>query len=238
VALLLTTISTTLVAQTSDEWDIPWTVVGDSAHFQLGHPVTLTGVVRGQNGEPISGASVSAETFKHFDYSDGNGRYLLELPAGSYRIIVRHLGYKNVYLRLRVLSPSLFNIDMEEGMTSLGEVTITSRAIDSNVKESLSGLTTLNVQEIKTLPTMMGEVDILKSLQLMPGVSSVGEGSSAFNVRGGRMDQNLVMLNDVPCSAQLMPWGSYQPLIRMCSKTLVSTKETFLPSMAEGRHRY
>jgi hypothetical protein len=87
---------------------------------------------------------------------------------------------------------------LEEGVTGLNEVVVTSRPIDSNIKESLPGLTTMSVQEIKSLPTLMGEVDILKSLQLMPGVSSVGEGSSGFNVRGGRMDQNLVLLNDAP----------------------------------------
>ena len=87
---------------------------------------------------------------------------------------------------------------MEEGTIGLEELVISSRAIDSNVKQSLPGLTKLNVQEIKTLPTFMGEVDILKSLQLLPGVSNVGEGSAGFNVRGGRMDQNLVLLNEAP----------------------------------------
>lgn len=190
----------TLVAQVDNwkEWDVPVTRVGDSTQFKPGQKVTLTGMVRGDNGAPVSGASVSVETFKYFDYADASGRYFLELPPGSYRVLVRHLGYKHVYLRLRIWSSGTLDIAMEEGATSLGEVTITSRAIDSNVKQSLSGLTTLNIQEIKSLPTMMGEVDVLKSLQLMPGVSSVGEGSSAFNVRGGRMDQNLVMLNDVP----------------------------------------
>lgn len=180
------------------EWDIPWKTIGDSARLKPGERLTLTGTVKDENGRPIAGASVSVETYRHFDFADEQGRYFLELPPGSYRVVVRHVGYKHVFLRLRIVSSSALDVTMEEGVTSLGEVTITSRAIDSNVKESLSGLTILNVQEIKTLPTLMGEVDVLKSLQLMPGVSSVGEGSSAFNVRGGRMDQNLVMLNDVP----------------------------------------
>ena len=124
--------------------------------------------------------------------------YVLELPPGRYRVAIRHVGMKPVYVRMHVLSGGLFNIEMQEGTTDLDEVVITSRAIDSNVKQSLPGLTTMNVQEIRSLPTLMGEVDILKSLQLMPGVSSVGEGSSGINVRGGRTDQNLVLLNDVP----------------------------------------
>lgn len=182
-----------------DDWDVPWIVVGDSAHLIPKQDLIITGKISiTVSGEVVTGASVSAETFKYFDYSDQNGHYVLELPPGKYRVMVRHVGMKAVYLRLVVLSAGLLNIKMEEGTTGLDEVVITSRALDSNVKQSLPGLTTFNIQEIRTLPTLMGEVDILKSLQLMPGVSSVGEGSSGFNVRGGRMDQNLVLLNDVP----------------------------------------
>ena len=181
------------------DWNVPWTVVGDSADLVPQTRVTMTGRIKVKGSQtPVSGASISVETFKYFDYSDQAGRYVLDLPPGKYRLVVRHVGMKSAYFRLIVLSPSVFDVEMEEGVTGLDEVVITSRAIDSNVKQSLSGLTTLNVQEIKSLPTMMGEVDILKSLQLMPGVTSVGEGSSGYNVRGGRIDQNLVLLNDVP----------------------------------------
>jgi hypothetical protein len=180
-------------------WNVPWQVIGDSANMVPNRDVIVTGSVTSLGtGEPISGASISAETFKYFDYTDQSGKYALELPPGRYRIIVRHVGMKTVYLRLRILSTGLYNIKMEEGTTDLDEVVISSRPIDSNVKQSLPGLAKLSVLEIKTLPTFMGEVDILKSLQLLPGVSSVGEGSAGFNVRGGRTDQNLILLNDAP----------------------------------------
>ena len=182
-----------------DDWDVPWQVIGDSSNLTSKQNVIVTGKISVKgSGEPITGASISAETFKYFDYSDQTGGYAVELPPGRYRIMVRHVGMKTIYLRLRILSGGLFNIQMEEGTIGLEELVISSRAIDSNVKQSLPGLTKLNVQEIKTLPTFMGEVDILKSLQLLPGVSNVGEGSAGFNVRGGRMDQNLVLLNDAP----------------------------------------
>lgn len=183
----------------TDQWNVPWTVVGDSADYFAKEVVIVTGSIRmAGSTEPVSNASVSAETFKYFDYSDKDGKYLLELPSGKYRVIVRHLGMKPVYLKLNILSAGVFNIEMEQGSTSLNEVIISSRPLDSNIRQTLPGITKLNIQEIRTLPTLMGEVDILKSLQLMPGVSSVGEGSAGFNVRGGRMDQNLVLLNDVP----------------------------------------
>src|SRR5690606_38624725 len=198
IVLLFVGIAPEVLAQ--EDWNlVPQVVIGDSATLKTSGRVLVTGTIsRKDTGAPVAGASVSADLFKHFDYSDQYGRYLLEMPPGRYRITVRYVGMKPQYLRLVVLSDGLLNVEMEEGTTQLAEVVISSRAIDSNVKESLTGLTKLNVQEVKTLPTMMGEVDILKTLQLMPGVTSVGEGSSGINVRGGRTDQNLILLNDVP----------------------------------------
>lgn len=182
------------------EWDkIPWTQIGDSTKVTQNPTVSITGKITSKGSkEPLTRASISADVFKYFDYSDQFGKYYLELPKGKYRITVRHVGMKPLYYKIRVASRGVLDIEMEEGSISLEEVIISSRQIDSNIKESLSGLTKFNIQEIKTLPTLMGEVDIVKSLQLMPGVTSVGEGSSGFNVRGGRTDQNLVLLNDVP----------------------------------------
>lgn len=183
-----------------NEWDnAPLITIGDTSIISTNPIVSITGKIKIKGSdEPVVRASISADLLKYFDYSDQFGHYFLELPKATYKITVRHVGMKPMYYKFKVLSSGTFNIEMEEGSLSLDEVVITSRAIDSNIKESLSGLTKLNIQEVKTLPTLMGEVDILKSLQLMPGVSSVGEGSSGFNVRGGRTDQNLVLLNDVP----------------------------------------
>ena len=187
-------------AQEADEWNVPWTILGDSSsRADRNSLIVVTGQITDANSnEPIQGALISADFLKHFDYSDQNGQYVLEVPPGTYRIKVKQLGMLPVYIRARVYSNDVLNVEMHEGVVQLTEVLITSRPIDSNVKQSIPGLTKLNVQEIKTLPTLMGEIDIVKSLQLMPGVSSVGEGSSGINVRGGRVDQNLVLFNDVP----------------------------------------
>ncbi|MDV3307482.1 MAG: TonB-dependent receptor [Cyclobacteriaceae bacterium] len=183
----------------AQDWNaVPKIVVGDSASLTKGSRVLITGNITSTDGSAVAGASISAELFKHFDYADAHGRYILEVPPGRYRVTVRSLGMKPYYFWLIALSDGLVNITLEEGAMELSEIVISSRALDSNIKQALSGLTKLNVQEIRTLPTMTGEVDIVRTLQLMPGVSSVGEGSSGFNVRGGRTDQNLVLLNDVP----------------------------------------
>ena len=191
-----------LYAQTgeSDVWDVPWTIIGDST-VKAGREskLVLTGkITELESNTPIAGALVSADFLKHYDYSDENGNYVLEVPPGIYKIKVKQLGMLPVYVRVKVFSNGMLNVSMKEGVVQLSEVLITSRPIDSNVKGSVPGLTKLSVQEVKTLPALTGEVDIVKSLQLMPGVSSVGEGTSGINVRGGRIDQNLVLFNDVP----------------------------------------
>ena len=188
------------LCQAQNEWDnLPLTVIGDSLAVNQNPNVIITGWIKIKGTEePVTRATISVELFKYFDYTNQFGEYYLELPKGKYRLMIRHVGMKPQYFRVKVFSNGVFDIEMEPGSIILDELVISSRPIDSNVKGSLSGLTKLNIQEVKTLPTLMGEVDILKSLQLMPGVSSVGEGSSGFNVRGGRTDQNLVLLNDVP----------------------------------------
>jgi hypothetical protein len=187
------------ISSGQNEWNVPWINIGDSLDLDEDAMVHLTGrVINGNTNEPLSGSSISVESFKHFDYTDSRGAYYLDLLPGAYRIKIKHVGMLPVYKRVRILTSGTLDVVMTEGVVELNEIVITSRPIDSNVKETLSGLTKLNIQEVKTLPTLMGEVDIVKTLQLMPGVTSVGEGSSGLNVRGGRTDQNLVLMNDVP----------------------------------------
>lgn len=177
----------------------PTLSVGDKDDELEGVTVMVTGTIRSSTTkEPLTAASISVDLFKFFDYSDNNGRYLLELPAGTYKLTIRHVGMATQFLNLRVYADGVLDLTLTEGVTALDEIIVSSRPIDSNVKETIAGIAKLNVQEIKTLPTFMGEVDILKSIQTLPGVTSVGEGSSGFNVRGGRVDQNLVLLDGAP----------------------------------------
>lgn len=192
---------TTLVCSAQTDWQtVPWQTIGkDSSHLDKQRNILITGNVRSKNfGEAIVGATISVDSHKYFDYSDSKGQYVLEMPPGDYRISVRHIGMLPLFFRLKVLSGGVFNVEMEEGVLKLEELIIMARPINSNVKQAISGLTTMALGEIKTLPMLLGEVDIVKSLQLMPGVSSVGEAASGFNVRGGRPDQNLMLLNDAP----------------------------------------
>jgi hypothetical protein len=181
-----------------DVWNVPVTIVGDSTKQTFNEKIIVTGVVRDQNNQPIEGATLSVDGMKFFDHADEQGKYVLELPPGMYRLIVRHIGMIPQYHRIRVYSTALLNFRMIEGALNLDELVITSRPLDANVTDALSGLTKLNVAEIKLIPAFFGEVDVIKSIQALPGVTSVGEGSAGFNVRGGRVDQNLILWNGAP----------------------------------------
>ena len=185
-------------AYSQTDWAaIPVITVGDSITDRSGRAL-ITGLVRDVNGAPLNAASVSFDLMKYFDYTDPQGRYVIECPPGEYRVIVRYMGMLPSYLRVRILGNGLLPIQMTEGVIDLETVVISTRARDANVKDALSGVNKLSVPELKVIPTLMGEVDILKALQTLPGVSSVGEGSSAINVRGGRADQNLILVNGAP----------------------------------------
>jgi hypothetical protein len=189
-----------LVCFGQTDWQsIPLITIGSDTASINSENVIVTGTIRLKNSsDPVIGASISVDTHKYFNYSDTNGRYVLKLPVGNYKITVRHVGVKPSNFRVKIISGGVFDVELDEGVVDLEELIITSRPIDSNIKGALNGITQLEIQEIKSLPTFMGEVDILKSIQTLPGVSSVGEGSSGFNVRGGRTDQNLVLLNGAP----------------------------------------
>jgi CarboxypepD_reg-like domain/TonB-dependent Receptor Plug Domain len=175
-------------------------VVGDSSlQINKSTIVILTGKVANQtNNTPLVGATISVDGFKYYDMTDQNGSYALELPCGKYRLSIRFVGMLSLTKKIVVHSGGVLNFSLQEGVTDLEEVVITARSPDENINQSLSGVTKFNLQEIKALPTFAGEVDILKSIQTLPGVSSVGEGSSGYNVRGGRSDQNLILLNGAP----------------------------------------
>jgi TonB dependent receptor/TonB-dependent Receptor Plug Domain len=180
------------------EWNLlPWTVVGDST-LPKSDKVILTGSVTTPLKEPVVAASLSMDLFKYFDYSDKSGRYLMEVPTGRYHLTVRHVGMLPIYVRIKLFSSGMLPIQMHEGVIDLEDIVVSTRARDANVTETISGVSKMSISEVRALPTLMGEVDILKNIQTLPGVTSVGEGSAAFNVRGGRSDQNLILLNGVP----------------------------------------
>lgn len=112
-------------------------------------------------------------------------------------MLFKYLGKKDINQSVLLYDNGVLNIDMEDSPYSLKEIVITAES-ESNVHNLKTGSLKLNMEEIKHLPAFMGEVDIIKSVTLLPGVQTVAEGSSGFNVRGGSADQNLVLLDEMP----------------------------------------
>ncbi|MGB3849154.1 MAG: carboxypeptidase-like regulatory domain-containing protein, partial [Tunicatimonas sp.] len=155
----------------------------------------LAGQVRSEGGRPIAEATVSIPALDRGTITNRKGEYRLVLPVGEHRLTFQYVGLQPVAKTVRLYASGTLDVTMQEVSVGLDEVVVEGRAADENVRGVGSGVEKLSIETIKTLPAFLGEVDVVKSLLLLPGVSTVGEGASGFNVRGGRVDQNLVLQN-------------------------------------------
>jgi outer membrane receptor for ferrienterochelin and colicin len=161
--------------------------------------VTISGYVADKDeGEYLIGANiVDQEDQKYGVFTNNYGFYSLSLPQGYHKIKYSYLGYQPETLELNLTKDTLINIHLLSGIL-LQNIVIDAKKQESrkNITGSQVGTVKLDVGKIKSLPALMGEVDILKSIQLLPGVKSSGDGNSGFYVRGGGSDQNLVLLDE------------------------------------------
>ncbi|MFY7826537.1 MAG: TonB-dependent receptor [Flectobacillus sp.] len=155
-------------------------------------------VIDSRTGEPLPNASIFLDFKKSGFISDSTGAFLLYLPNGEYVIKVSALGYKAYRTRVNLSKNVSLNIELDEVSKTLEEVIVSSQALRKDIQTPSLGVTLLNIKGIKKLPAMMGEIDIIRSIQTLPGVSSVGEGSNGVNIRGGNVDQNLIYIDDMP----------------------------------------
>lgn len=157
---------------------------------------TLAGYVRNiKTGEAIIGASIYNPDSKIGISTDQFGYYSLTLPRGHQTLIIKGLGMKDTRRKIILYSDGKLNIEMQEQVTSLKEVTISAEKV-ANVKSVEMGVNKLDIKSIKQIPTAFGEADVLRVVLTLPGVQSVGEATTGFNVRGGAADQNLILFND------------------------------------------
>ncbi len=157
---------------------------------------TISGYVRdAENGEELIGATVYVKQIKNGTISNSYGYYSLTLKKGDYDIVFSFLGYENIVKHLSLNKSVKQNISLKLTSKLANEVTIQADKIDRNLSSIELGTVKMPVKSIKALPAIFGEVDILKSIQLLPGVQSAGEGSAGFYVRGGGPDQNLILLD-------------------------------------------
>lgn len=180
------------------------------AHAQDEPQVVLTGTVtEASTGTPLVGATVAVPDLSKGATTDDAGRYRLSIPPGRHTVAVSFVGYVTERRTLPLRADTTLNVALARETIDLDEVLVTGEA--DAVQSLNTGVETVEVQELEELPTFMGEVNIFRSLMQRPGVSSVGEGSAGFNVRGGDVGQNLVLFDGTPVFYPSHLFGFFSP---------------------------
>lgn len=158
---------------------------------------TLSGTIADQsNNETLIGASVYVVETKTGTTTNEYGFYSLSLPAGTYTIKVTYVGFAEFSQTVTLDTNTRQNFKVSSDSQQLSEVVVTTESTKTNVRKPEMSVARLTAAQIKKMPVVLGEVDVLKSILQLPGVTNAGEGASGFNVRGGAADQNLILLDE------------------------------------------
>jgi hypothetical protein len=159
--------------------------------------ITVSGYIKDSlSGETLIGASLSINGKSRGVSSNAYGFYSITLTEGVYKIACSFVGYESIEVSLDLKKDQFFNFLLSPRVKNSDEVVVYAKRRDANVKNAQMGKIDLSMTKVKSLPVIFGEVDILKTLQLLPGVRNAGEGNTGLYVRGGGPDQNLIILDD------------------------------------------
>jgi hypothetical protein len=173
--------------------------IGDPSEYGKYSKATIRGrIINGSNGNPMPGAMVYVDRLKIGTNADSRGNYQLPVPVGEFTVRVSFIGYDETTQKIKLVGNGSLDLKLYEKSIKLGEVTVTAERPEINVSGTQLSYVRLDSRSIKELPVSMGVKDVIKSIALMPGVQTIGEFGTGFNVRGGSADQNLILLEDVP----------------------------------------
>jgi hypothetical protein len=158
---------------------------------------TLSGIITDEiNGETLIGVNVIINELKTGTVTNEYGFYSITLPKGTYTVTISYLGFGDLNETVILEQNIRKNFIIKESNVQLNEVVVTENPYKINIKKPEMSANRLSIATIKQMPVLLGEVDVIKSLLFLPGVTNAGEGQSGFNVRGGAADQNLVLLDE------------------------------------------
>jgi hypothetical protein len=160
------------------------------------NPVISGTIKDSKDGETLIGATVYAKESGQGTVTNAYGFYSLSLPRGTYNLRISYLGYETLEVQITLDGNASKNIELKQVSLEMDEVIVSSRRRDQNVTETRMSAVQLNAETIKKVPAFMGEVDLLKTIQMLPGIQNVAEGFSGFSVRGGATDHNLILLDE------------------------------------------
>ena len=171
---------------------------GDPKSVSPAQKITISGTVRGnKNGEFLLGASVYITNLSKGVTTNAEGKFQLQVSSGEHIINFSYVNYEEKVINLKGYQDGEINIELEEIPTVLEEVIVQDKASREAVSSSI-GQIQISIKDIKRAPSFLGEVDLIKQIQVLPGVTTAGEAASGFNVRGGSVDQNLILYDGVP----------------------------------------
>lgn len=170
------------------------------SNSMLAQNFTVSGNIRdGETGEDLIGATISVQELPGVGTSaNAYGFYSLTLEQGNYTLVYQYIGLESIEKQIVLDEKQVIDIELGASSIQMEEVVIKGERDDANVTNTEMSVTKLNPKDIASVPVLFGEKDIIKTLQLTPGVKTAGEGNSGFYVRGGGIDQNLILLDEAP----------------------------------------
>lgn len=172
-------------------------VFGFSNSDQPEKKYTISGrITDQQSGETLPGATVFVKEIRSGTVSNSYGYYALRLPAGTWTIVYTYVGYESVTRKIQLVSDITVHIEMAPSVEVLQEIVISGERDDRHIRSPETGFTKVESKTIGQIPALFGEIDVIRAIQLLPGVKMLAEGSTGFSVRGGNADQNLVLLDE------------------------------------------
>lgn len=161
--------------------------------------VTLSGHVKDAgSGEDLIGATISVKEAGAGTVTNSYGFYSLTLDKGTYTLVYRYVGYEEQSKKVILDKNTVLNIELAERAKEMKAAVVSAKKMEQQVENKKISVVKMDIETIKQIPVLFGEVDIMKTITFMPGIQSAGEGNSGINVRGGAQDQNLILLDEAP----------------------------------------
>lgn len=179
-----------------DERETKVVHIGKENADKTGNTFVLSGsALIGSTGQPISDLAILVEGSEVGTSSDSNGHYSLRLPLGENIILTQGLGVQKSRTKIILYGDGSYDFKLSEDYETLDEVVVHGND-NRNVRSAITGVNLIEIEKIKNIPLVLGERDVMKAVVTLPGISTAGEGASGYNVRGGRTDQNLILLDN------------------------------------------
>ena len=159
---------------------------------------TISGTIKNEKGELLIGTTVKVKGTTKGIITDINGNYSLLMQKGNHIIVYSFIGYESIEISVSLTKNIIQDVQLTSKMNQLDELVIYDNRIQEDIKSTEISVEKLTIQQVEKIPVILGETDIFKTIQLLPGVTGISEGQSGYIVRGSGFDQNLILMDEMP----------------------------------------